>query len=629
MIKDFSIDYFKPYGPGIFKNGLNGSPSKNDGYSFAFDVGAYFGLAKDFGIVLYDKDMHEKRIPFNSKGRSGSVYGISLSGPNLTDYTYNFYIDDKVVLDPCGRSFTKPTPFGVYDDKKIKSARILDDEFNWEDDESPNIPYENSFFYGLNVRAFTNHSSSKVKKKGTFEGVIEKLPYIKSLGATAIVLMPSYEFDECAEERELKTKKIEKQSDAVKKAEQEIRKSRVNCWGFIKGNYYAPKALYSSGDDPVKSFKTLVKEAHKLKLEVIMQMYFDREDNTSSVCEILKFWLREYHVDGFRVSGFNIPKDILLKEPVLKGTKLWFDYLNEYELSSLQGKCPIRYASSDNSGFKDCIRKFNKGDEGILNDVICLMKSNPINKAVINYLADYDGFTLKDLYSYERKHNEENGEQNQDGCNMNFSWNCGIEGETRKKNILQLRTSQIKNALIFLMLSAGTPYIFSGDEFGNSRYGNNNAYSLDNEKGYVEWKDNAFSREILSFFKELSKLRFSNEIFHLRDELKNMDVLKCGYPDLSYHGFEAWRPDLSYNSRTIGFLYYGPSQGNKDASSFYVGVNMHWENHRIAMPKLKKNSTVVKLLDTSEGNGVSRDNEIPVLKRSISVYEIKNGSALK
>ena len=286
----------------------------------------------------------------------------------------------------------------------------------------------------------------------------------------------------------------------------------------------------------------------------------------------------------------------------------------------------------DNGNFRNDIRRFLKGDEGLVNDFIRYQRRNPKEYAVMNAVCDYDGFSLMDLVSYDRKHNEANGENNADGTDYNYSWNCGIEGTTRKKNILSLRKKQIKNAIAFLMLSQGTPFLFSGDEFGNSRLGNNNAYCQDNEVFWLQWKDNTqMFQELLSFTQKMITLRKQNPIIHMKKELKVMDSLGCGYPAISYHGAEAWRPDLSFVSRLVNIFLCG-RYANEGDPFLYLAYNMHWEAHKLALPKLPKTLRWKRILSTEEDAGgealkeMEADNGQVIESRSIAVYQTESSS---
>lgn len=603
-MQKLEISYFKPLKPGVGR--------QSDGFLFAFDAGADFAEHRS-GVILYDKDKNEQRFPFDEKGRAGSLFGMLIKGERLDDYTYNFYLDSEIVHDPAGHAFTGFKEFGRAVDPKGIRGVLKKSDFDWEDDINPGIPYEDTILYGLNVRAFTAHKSSRVTHKGTFEGVAEKIPYFNELGITSLVLMPAYEFDECEALRPKKSKTVEDEKNLS------LKNNKLNCWGFTQGFYFAPKASYAASDDPESSFKHMVRELHKNGLELLMQFYFTPDTPQILQLEALKYWAHEYHVDGFRINGFNIPYGMIMNEPSLRTTKLWFDYI-PYEETEKTNTGSFKNLAANNGNFRNDMRRFLKGDEGLINDFLNYRKSNPEKYAAVNFICDYDGFSLADLYSYERKHNEANGEDNRDGTDINYSWNCGTEGVSRKKTINMLRVKEIKNALTIVLLSAGTPYLYSGDEFMNSRNGNNNAYCQDNETGHIKWKDTALSREVFEFAKALIELRKSNRIFRMKDELKVIDSKGLGFPDLSYHGFEAWRPDLSFISRMVGMFFYGPYSGDKKADSYYIGVNMHWENHRLAVPKLKNGYTYEKLLDTGDGKGLSKDNEIPIGARSIAIY---------
>ncbi|MBR2530007.1 MAG: hypothetical protein IKE35_03165, partial [Lachnospiraceae bacterium] len=210
---------------------------------------------------------------------------------------------------------------------------------------------------------------------------------------------------------------------------------------------------------------------------------------------------------------------------------------------------------------------------------------------VINYMTDYCSFTLNDLVSYDYKHNEANNEDNSDGENFNYSWNCGAEGVSRKKSIQSLRMKQIRNALVFLLLAQGTPMLLAGDEFLNTQGGNNNPYCQDNETGWVVWKDNNQSRQIFEYTKMLIKLRMSHPILHPEREFRIMDYAACGFPDLSYHSDMAWNARFDNHLRHIGVMIcgkYARLTHTREDDFFYIAYNMHWENHTFALPKLEK-----------------------------------------
>lgn len=602
------ITYFKPQKQGVYP--------VNEGYLFSTEIESF----NDCGLILYEENGNEMRIPFTREGKRGALYGVRVEEENFTFTAYNYYDGDRIYTDPYAREISGLETFGDFGNARRQTkGSLIPEEFDWEEDSPLKTPYNDTIIYGLNVRSFTMHKSSGVKHKGTFEGIVEKIHYLKKLGITAIELMPAYEFDECMYVSGSVPKTME---EAAKKCTLDNRTAeRVNCWGYQQGFYFAPKASYSA-DRPAVSFKNMVKTMHRNGIEVIMQFYFPPEIRPSFILEVLKYWVVEYHIDGVRLCGFNIPLSMIAGDPLLKETKIRSVYFPVNEIYG-NGRPVYRNLASDNGNFKNDMRRFLKGDENLINQVIFYQKNNPAANTVVNYLADYDGFSLYDNVSYERKHNEANGENNSDGTDNNFSWNCGAEGECRKKAVLELRMKQIKNGLTLVFLSQGVPYLFSGDEMANTRFGNNNAYCQDNETGWIKWKQNKFSGEILRFTTELIAFRKNHPVLHLEEELKAMDTIGCGYPDISYHGTEAWRPDTSYISRMLGIMLCGDYAKDAGDSCLYIAVNMHWEDHELALPKLPKGRKWTRMLTTvneKQERNLSEENKIFIEGRSIDVY---------
>lgn len=599
---------------------------------------------KECGVILYDKEGNCYRFPFQKEGRRGNLYGLKIDGEGLNNYFYNYYLGDRIVTDPYAWEIQGLEAWGEKRGRKTRGF-LGKRDFDWQGDEPLMIPLNESIFYGLNVRSFTMHKSSGVRNKGTFEGVAEKIPYFRELGITALELMPCYEYDECMEEQKKPAilplsaaeplKENSRKEEALEDQEGE-KPMRLNCWGFQEGFYFAPKAAYSAGRSPVTSFKRLVRKLHQNGIEVIMQFYFPPQIGQMYMLEVIKYWVMEYHIDGVRLNGFHIPLRLIAEDAVLKNTKIWCSYVPGEELPVILNPSFKNFVT-DNGNFRYDMRRFLKGDEGLINQALYYQRRNPKEHGVVNYMADYDGFSLYDSVCYERKHNEANGEDNRDGAEVNETWNCGAEGESRKKGIDQLRQRQIKNALSFVLLSQGVPFLFGGDEFACSRFGNNNSYCQDNETGWVKWRKTGFAKEILAYTKFLIRLRKSNGILHMKEELLVMDSIGCGYPDISYHGIEAWRPDLSYLSRIVGVLLcgkYSPEKGE----SFYIACNMHWESHELALPKLSKSKKWTKIADTfqpvgdfAEGpkesgaeSGSGEERGFSINSRSIAIFRTVN-----
>lgn len=560
----------------------------------------------DCGVVLYEKKTRKEklRIAFPEGFQIGNVHCMYVQGVSQEDTAYCFYEKDRLVTDVRGRAF-------LDEEASVLPACFPAAEYDWEGDRNPNIPYEESIGYCLHVKGFTRHASSGVKEKGTFLGLTRKIPYLKALGVTTLELQPVNEFSE-----------TEKQKGAADPFwDMETPESvRKNYWGYKEGCYYSPKNSYSFTKDAVTEFKDMVKLLHRNGLEVILQFYFTSDTPKWEIPEILRHWVMEYHVDGFHLKGENIVPDILATDPALSTTKLWYyDFPNGgKEGLRPEQSAAMRYLAEYKDDFRYDMRRFLKGDEGMLSAVMYHLRRNPDSCGQINYLTNYDGFTLMDLVSYERKHNEENGEENRDGNDYNASWNCGQEGPSRKKAVVRLRMKQIKNALLLLFLSQGTPLIFMGDEFGNSQKGNNNPYCQDNEITWLNWKNLITGKEIYEFTRTLIDLRKGHPVLRQPKEARLMDYGACGYPDVSYHGEMPWKPDSAHYSRQLGVMYCGKYaflDKKTEDDFFYVAYNMHWEPYAFAMPRLPKDlKWTLEMITDEEAKDILSEEEQPKIQ---------------
>lgn len=607
MNSNWKISCFKPYEPGVF-------PIQN-GVRFA----AEFSGNEECGIIFYNIKGQTVKIPFSDEGRCGNLYGIQIEGESVFACSYQYYNGEHIITDRYAPVVTGLEKWGGgKTEKRIAAGRVENASFDWEGDSPLKIPYQDTIIYGLNVRAFTMHKSSKVRHRGTFEGIIEKIPYLKDLGITAVLLMPCYEYEECMEAPVAMNWSMPPTDSKAENV------ARLNCWGFQKGYYFAPKSSYSADSSPSRSFKMMVKELHQNGIEVMMHFYFPPDVRQIDILRIIKHWVKNYHIDGVRLSGFHIPLRMLSQEGFLCDTKIWCDNDSGEELDDCYKDS--RNFAFNNRNFRNDIRRFLKGDEGFVSEVLAYQRCNPESYGIINYLADYDGFSLYDCVCYERKHNEANGEENQDGTDHNYTWNCGVEGESRKKSVQELRLKQEKNGLTLLFLSQGVPFLFSGDEFANTRHGNNNCYCQDNADGWVEWKQTDYAKELLTYTKFLIHLRKKYKILHMEQELKVMDTKSCGYPDISYHGIDAWRPDFGHISRIFGTMLCGWYAGEEPF--FYIACNMHWEPHKLALPNLPYGQIWTKIAGTVHEYGENEKDAgiypteavIEMKERSITVY---------
>ncbi len=545
------------------------------------------------GIILYTKNQEALRIPFSDRFRIGTLYCVRLEGPQLTDFSYQFYVDDVVFCDSYARRIEgrevwgKPAGADSVARAKFDSAA---DEFDWQEDKCPEIPYEDTILYSLHMRGFTKHPSSCVAHKGTFEGLTEKIEYLRQLGITSVECMPMYEFNEIIYNPAYTTFKVQ---NLPFMEEKNIWEYRINYWGFAdKGNYYfAPKYSYGAGKNPVNSCKQMIRQLHASGLECIMQIYFSKEQTPSFIQEVLRFWVMEYHVDGFHLMGIGLPMELIGNDPVLKRTKIYCETPMTERIYE-DGQIPqFRNIGCYTDDFRCDSRRFLKGDEDMLARISTYIKDNSRYEAKIHHITDYRGFTLMDLVSYDRKHNEDNGEENRDGSDYNYSWNCGVEGASRKKAILSLRLSQRKNALSFLMLSQATPLLMAGDEFGHSTGGNNNAYCQDNKVNWLNWKWDKQGQELFVFTRELIAFRKKHPILHTKEILRAADYASKGYPDISYHGEQAWYAQFENYNRHLGIMYCGLYETKPDGEPddfIYIAYNMHWVTHEFALPILPK-----------------------------------------
>ncbi len=492
---------------------------------------------KTCSLLIYRKGEKEPCGTYPVEEAVGEICTAAFADFDAPSYEYNYEIDGEVWLDPYAKAFSgreiwmEPRDAGKHEVR----GRIVTGNYDWEGDTPLRIPYREVIAYALHVRGFTKDVSSKVRHKGTFQGITEKLSYMQELGINQIQCMPVWEFEE--------------------------RGDRTNYWGYGEAYYFAPKSAYSADGDAVRGLKDMVKACHRAGIEVVLSMPFPKGISGLTVEECLRYYVLEYHIDGFILNPYTVSFESVCADPLLKKTKLM-----------KQQDC-----------FQNVMRRFLKGDEGLVNDVIYWLKHYSGNEGIFNYITTHTGFTLNDLVSYDSKHNEENGENNQDGPDYNYSWNCGDEGESRKKAVIGLRAGQVRNAFFMVLLAQGTPCILAGDEFGNSQGGNNNVYCQDNRTGWVNWRTGRAQRELLDFVKGLIALRKRYPVLRPKEEPMGLDLAGCGVPDVSYHGELAWRAPTEVSSRQLGVYYSAVLAGGDDCFAVY---NMHWLTHEFALPAL-------------------------------------------
>jgi len=565
--------------------------------------------------------------------KPGQIYGYRVEGP--FDPSSGMLFDPaKVLLDPYGRGVAVPENYSRDDARRpgdnaataMKSVVLDVSAYDWEDDAPLQRPSSQTIVYELHVRGFTRHSSSGVceKARGTFAGIIEKIPYLQQLGITAVELLPVFQFDI-----------------------QDGPPGHVNYWGYAPVTFFAPHHAYSSRRDPlgaVDEFREMVKALHRAGIEVILDVVFNHTaegnhmgptlgfrglDNTiyyllegdrasyanytgtgntlnanhpivrRMIVDSLRYWVETMHVDGFRFdlasilardeSGQLIPNPPVLwdieSDPVLAGTKLiaeaW-DAAGLYQVGSFIGDSWKEW----NGRFRDDVRSFFRGEEGVTGRFADRLIGSPSiydhkqrePEASVNFVTCHDGFTLNDLVSYDRKHNEGNGEGNRDGADDNRSWNCGVEGATDDLAVEKLRARQIKNFFTVTMLSAGMPMMLMGDEVRRTQGGNNNAYCQDNETSWFDWRLVKERADLHRFVSLLNGCRVLRDVEHEHQRLPLSQLIRQTH--VTWHGVKLYEPDWSDSSHSIAFTSTLPGR----RMTFHVILNAYWDPLDFELP---------------------------------------------
>jgi isoamylase len=588
-----------------------------------------FRIGNLFTMVVFDLDYENIE------------YGYRLDGPFDPAAGHRFDAS-KIVMDPYARVVGGRDIWGEppdWNDIYQHRGRLAFDDFDWEADRALENPIEDLVIYEMHVRGFTRHPSSGGKHRGTYAAIRDKIPHLKELGVNCVELMPVFEFDE-----------FENSRQHPQTGEWLLNYWGYSTVGFFapKAGFAATGKFGMQVDE----FKTLVKELHKNGIEVILDVVFNHtaEGNENGptisfrgidnqtyymltpggyyfnfsgcgntlncnnpvvrgmVLDCLRYWAAEYHIDGFRFDLASVlgrdPWGAPLANPPLLET-LAFD--------PILGKCKLIAEAWDAGGlyqvgsfpaygrwaewngkYRDAARKFLKGDMGLVGEMSQRLQGSPDlyrgrgPTASINFLTCHDGFTLADLVSYDGKHNEANGEDNRDGSNDNYSWNCGWEGPTEDPGIRSLRLRQMKNAAAMLMVSQGIPMILMGDEMARTQGGNNNAYCHDSELSWVDWSLLEKNAELFRFFKTCIAFRRAHPVLRSRTHFRNVDYVGSGYPDISWHGTRAWYADWSGTSRVIAFLLCGKhaKEGTATDDYVYVAMNMYHDALEFEVPNL-------------------------------------------
>lgn len=637
------IDGFKVR-PGFYNR--NGAAAAPNGVSFTIHSSG----ATSCTLLLFRPREKEPyaRLKFPEAYHIGNTYSMLVFDLKIEEFEYAFQLDgpyDKekgllfnkntVLLDPYARAVTGQKEWGdrpESDEGFVYHARVVENNFDWGNVRQLELPMEDLVIYELHVRGYTKDVSSGVSARGTYEGLRQKIPYLKDLGINAVELMPIFEFDEMESARVVDGEQL------------------YNYWGYNTVCFFAPNTSYSSvveHNHEGEELKRLIYELKENGIEVILDVVFNHtaegnEDGPSFsfkgidnniyyiltpgggyynfsgcgnvlncnhpttrrfIIDCLRFWVTEYRVDGFRFDLASILSRDWNGAPMAEPP-----ILHEIACDAILGKVKLIAEAWDASGlyqvgnfpafsrwsewngrYRDDMRRFLKGDAGLAGTAITRItgsgdmydRATRGEDASVNFLTCHDGFTLYDLYSYNTKHNEKNGWNNTDGDNNGNSWNCGVEGETDNPEIEGLRRRMVKNAFATLMCSRGPAMFYAGDEFCNTQFGNNNAYCQDNLVSWLDWNRLEEYQEIHDFFRYMIAFRKEHAVLR-----KSTGPASCGLPEISIHNGYPFNNRTDYNSRLIGVMFAGRDEADTRDDVIFYGMNAYWEPINMQLPEL-------------------------------------------
>jgi glycogen operon protein len=577
----------------------------------------------------------------------GQLYGYRVQGPS--DPAAGLRFDaGKVLLDPYGRGVVVPKGYsreaaqrqGDNTATAMKNVVVDPRAYDWEGDAPLQRPCTRTIIYETHVRGFTRHASSGLAEnlRGTYAGLIEKIPYLKDLGITAVELLPVFQYDP-----------------------QDAPPGRPNYWGYAPVSFFAPHQGYSSRTEPagpVNEFRDMVKALHRAGIEVILDVVFNhtaegdhrgptlsfrgfdnaayymlepdrsRYSNYSGtgntlnanhpivrrmIVDSLRYWVEEMHVDGFRFDLASILARDSSGRPMANPPVLWdiecdtalagtkiiaeaWDAAGLYQVGSFVGDSWREW----NGKFRDDVRSFLRGED----DSVCRFADRFIGspdlyshksreaEQSINFVTCHDGFTLNDLVSYNQKHNHLNGEANRDGCSDSRSWNCGVEGPSDDPEIETLRNRQVKNFLTLTMLSLGVPMIVMGDEVRRTQAGNNNAYCQDNETSWFDWTLLEKHADVHRFVKLLIARRMLRDMDAELQRTSLNELLKNA--NKAWHGVRLFQPDWSSWSHSLAL---GAEIRNQNIT-FHLIMNAYWQPLEFELPPVGQAGPWRRWIDT-------------------------------
>jgi len=582
-------------------------------------------------------------------------YGYRAAGPATPEVGDRFN-PERVLSDPYARMIGGRAEWAVqpdYFNPYVYRSRLPLEDFDWEGDRPLRTPLRDMVIYEVHVRGFTRHPSSGVDAPGTYAGLLQKIPYLVELGVNCVELMPVFEFDEC-----------ENVGVDPTTGRRLLNYWGYSTVGFFAPKAsYAATGRYGMQVDELKN---LVKHLHRAGIEVVLDVVFNHTaegnelgptisfrglDNRTYymltpegyyynfsgagntvncndpvvrgfVLDCLRYWAADFHIDGFRFDlaaildrapdGTPLANPPLVEslahDPVLRDCTLIAEAWDAGGLYQV-GRFPGYFRWSEwNGRYRDVLRRHLKGDLDTVGELATRLVGSPDlygargPGASVNFVTAHDGFTLRDLFSYDGKHNEANGEGNRDGDDNNNSWNCGVEGPTDQPDVLALRARQQRNALLLLLCSSGVPMLLAGDEVGRSQHGNNNAYCQDAADNWFDWSLVERNAHLLRFVRAAIALRRVHPVLRRREHPTGRQD-RGFFPDVSWHGVRAWQPDWSGGSRLLAMMFYDRPDGGDPAGGdddcVYLVTNAHWEGHPVELPALPPGLAWHRAADTA------------------------------
>ena len=528
---------------------------------------------RECDLVIYHAgtDRVAETLHLDESVRCGDAFSFCVEGISGKKFDYVYRTEQGEIIDPCAASVTGRETFGA-------GAPVTRGGFRQLSAQEPFLhgsQSEDLFLYRLHVRGFTMDPTSRISARGTFAGAAKKARYLRELGVNAVELMPVYEFDETSVLSHGRVRPM--------------RPGQVNYWGYASPAYYfAPKNSYAQGES-CEEFLQMVKTFHREGIAVILEFYFDETVSQERALHVLRHWKLCYGVDGFRVGGAHIGAAAAQRDPVLADCLILGSDLDG---CADDGERRILY---ENDHFAYVLRRYLLGLSDGRRDLQDLWNYYHPTFRRVNYAADCHGFTLWDVYSYNVKHNEANGEDNFDGPSVNHSYNCGIEGPAGSRKVEKLRMQMVKNILTLTFLANGVPMISAGDEMGHSALGNNNPYNQDNEINWLNWRCGRRGEEIRAFIRELASFRRAHPAVNAVGKLTERDVRLYGAPDYSVHGSEPYL--RGSGTQECGFFYYGRYF---DDASIFIACNMDPEERTIYLPELRTRGVWKVEIQTAE-----------------------------